>query len=882
MAESEEMAAHKGLHHHGDESGRAGYTVDEIIQLCASTFLPQRTMMLGVLGKVLSQRDTYPEAVREQINESKVQKRGIDVIVGVLCSAEKNAGVLREAITALYASMGSISRSAIEGNGLSDDGLLNDPKHLAHTAGWVKLLPLPAILDRISGMLDQPVRFSHLSLTSIRQLVGILLNISLSSVQASDEVALIVPRLLRNFLGKLEWPRPTGDRRTADGRIEAAISLLVIRLLRSCTTASRSATKNLLNVGAYDVPLKFLYFAPWSEASASSTDTEAWIFAGLIIDLYEKLARYGLNGTLLSNTSEIWVALGVWVARREHKDDQPEILYATRAYLNLLRVWLVSAKDPHSLEHEHDLIWTQISSYGWQDEAEHVLRALWPVQNVEMSPSIWETATAAVGVLTAWIRGCELNHERNGNDDKAALKTALQEVKPLQTLQTILSSDLKANTGDSQLRAMFAARLIELLGTLGLSAFDKADDFDLANCLRKLLEPEAGNTKTSTSSAINILSYQLLMLQRSPPPAEFARAAVPMIEAARPGEEDHAMQLVDKLLDLAWPDEIIKQVGHRHGLYILRPFLHYGILPDLEHLATPETPLSNMLRATATLRVSDQNQKAVEGLPLRSDWIYIALEQYLRRESSTVFKQLPPAWDASRLEMVRATLTLASLVQRFSRQSQSRSTVILNAMKVFLLEGARDVERNDEMFRDPVVSRLLQEMVAPCLQPQASLPQTRLDEVSTSITPAETTFLQIYGDFVQLYDAMSLSDVTFSQLLLVPISQAYPIDYRQLVWSEQPSVLRSVRLSKEQVLQETGSLASYYEPYEEDPDMLFAYLQALTKQWVTKANQPFLYSVAVHHLAAAVKSGDKEAHRTRLLAGIERDLKGEVLSDIQA
>jgi hypothetical protein len=84
------------------------------------------------------------------------------------------------------------------------------------------------------------------------------------------------------------------------------------------------------------------------------------------------------------------------------------------------------------------------------------------------------------------------------------------------------------------------------------------------------------------------------------------------------------------------------------------------------------------------------------------------------------------------------------------------------------------------------------------------------------------------------------------------------------------------------VLLETGSLTPYYEPYEEDPDMLFAYLQALTKQWVTKANQPFLYSVAVHHLAAAVKSGDKEAHRTRLLAGIERDLKGEVLSDIQA
>lgn len=866
------MAPHKGLHHHGDESGRAGYTIDEVIQLCASTFLPQRTMMLGMLGKILSLQDAYPDYVQKEITEAKLLKRGIDVIVGVLCSAEKNAGVIREAVTALYASMGSFARSIVEEKGFTDDEVMQDPQSVT-LASWLKLLPLHAILDRISGMLDQPIRFSNLSLTSIHQLVGILLSISMSSVQASNEVANIVPRLLRNFVGKLEWPRPTGDRQTPDDRIEAAISLSVIRLLRSCTTASRAATTSLLSLGAYDVPLKFLYFAPWSEASASSTDPETWTLTGLIIDLYEKLARYGLNGTLLGNTSEIWVAFGVWISRRDAKELQAEALYAVKAYFNLLRVWLVSAKDPHSLEHEHDLIWTQISGYGWQDEALHVLDALcpgWECRGRERL--VWETATSALGVLIAWVRGCELNHERNGLVDKNTLRTALNASDPLTGLQTLLV------TMNNDAARLFAARLIELLRLLGPSNFGQIEKVDIDHRLRLLLEAQA----TTDSQATNILAYELLSLQQPASPVEFARSAIPIIEAARPGEEDHVMQLVDKLLDLPWPTEVTGQIGHRHGLYILRPFLHYGILPDLESLASPETPLSNMLKATATLRVQKRNAKTTEGLPLRSDWLYTVLEQYLRRESSGVFKALHPAWDASRLEMVRATLVLANLIQGCSRRPLSRSVLLINAMKVFLLESARDLEGEDELFRDPVISRLLAEMVKPCLEKAEALPKTRLDEVSTSITPAETTFLQIYGDFVQLFDAMSLSDVTFSQLLLVPISQAYPIDYRQLVWSEQPSVLRSVRLSEEQILRETGSLEAYFEPHEEDPDMLFAYLQALAKQWVTKVNQPFLYKIAVHHLAAARRRvSAQDANLSRLVAGIERDLKSEIISDIR-
>ena len=879
--ESENMETHKGLHHHGDEAGRAGYTVDEVIQLCASTFLPQRTMMLGVLGKLLGRRKALLDSHGEDIFDDTLHKAAIDVVVGIFCAPERNTGVIREVIGALHASIPANCRRILPAPGYDDDIALQDLVVDVDTQKWIKSLPLPVLLERISSFLDQPIRFSNLHPASIDQLIGVLLAISFSSAKNGDEVALIVPRLVRNFLVKLEWPRPAADRTNGDVRTETSIAMLVLRLLRSCTTASRISAVNLLNAGAYDAPLKLLYFSPWSEDNAVKSDEQSWAVSSIVIDVYERLARYGLNGTLLSNTSDIWVQLGAWVSRQSFVDVRIEILHLVRHYFALLRVWQVSAKDPHSLQQEHDLIWSQISGYGWQDEADHFLHAVWPLLLAnDPRPVVWDAAASAMGVLTAWSDGSKINEAKNGIAERRALADGLRDLEPLSLVDRTISQGFPLDEGNSNSRAAFCANTLQAVSSIELGPITK-QNLD-AKRLLKHIAAEQGNLKPSRlAQTMNVLSYRLVSMLPQATPHAFAELALPLIERAQPGEEDHAMQLIDRLLDLVWPSEIVDLIGHRHGLYILRPFLHHAILPDLDHLTTPVVPLSNMLRATTTLRQSTRSSDIREGLPLRPDWLFVAVEQYLRRESSNVFHQLPPAWDASRLEMVRATLALSNLLEGCRTRHQTRSYIILNSMKVFLLEGARDLEGSDEIFRDPAVSQLLRQSLAPCLRPAEQATAVRLDEIATSITPLDTTFFQIYSDFVQLFDAMSLSDLAFSQLLAVPLSQAYPIDYRRLVWSEQSSVLKSVRLEINQVLFEGHTLQAYYKPEEEDPDMLFAYLQALAKRWVTEEKQPFLYSIARYHLSAASKRGEKDPLHARLMAGIDRDLTEELKQAIR-
>lgn len=888
------MATYTGLHHHGDEHGKAGYTVHEILQLCTSTFLPQRTLMLGILGKMLARRHQHPEHVRAELEKAGFTQKAVGVIGGVLCSSERNAGVLREAIDALYSSLPQSALNLIHGKGLADEAFIEDEQSLGPLRKWTLKVPIEAILERLAGLLNEPVSTSPLSPPSIYKAVGVVFAISLESTDTSAKVpSVFISRLVRNLVNQFKWPAVPAHTNQKDQETERDIALLVIRLLRSCTTASRVQTKELLGAGTYDILLKFLLLSPWHQQTetltrpATLTARQGWHFAGLVIDTYEKIARYGLNGPLLSTTSEIWVSLGTWVHQHFSLATalHSETLYAVESYLNLLRVWLVSAKDPHSMETEHDLIWSQIQGFGWKDEAEHILRVGWSQtsRGLQDTPvELWGTVGAALGVLEAWIDGSAVNAEKSGIEQRDEVRNILKDLETVQTVRNWMANFSEIKTAE-EISTM--SNLVSLLSKVKMPIWSDAERNLAESALAKVDRARAENRLAQGHARIvqslNVLAYRVLSSLSTSDPSDFAQHAIKVIEAAQPGEEDHVMRLVDKILDLPWPAGVIEQVGHRHGLYILRPFLHYVILPNLDALSSPVVPLSNMLRATVTLRWYEAPPPVAQnGLPLRSDWMFAAIEQYLRPQASPVFSQLPPAWNASRLEVVRATLLLCQVVGQIGNlaDTESRSPTLLNAIKVFLIESVPDPEGTEEIFRDGVVSRLLSEMVAPCLHPAQGVPDTRLDQVAASVTPPGTTFFQIYSDFVHLFDAMSLGDTTFAQLVLVPLSQNYPVDYRQLVWSEQSSTLRSLQLNLDQVILESGSIDSYFQPVEENADMLFAYCQALAKGWVVKDRQPFLYSVAIHHLQRAMARQDSQ--HAKLSASLKKEVSAEIQEEI--
>ena len=51
---SEEIPVNAGLHHHGEEPDRPGYTLEELLTLARSTYLQQRTMAFDTLANIIN------------------------------------------------------------------------------------------------------------------------------------------------------------------------------------------------------------------------------------------------------------------------------------------------------------------------------------------------------------------------------------------------------------------------------------------------------------------------------------------------------------------------------------------------------------------------------------------------------------------------------------------------------------------------------------------------------------------------------------------------------------------------------------------------------------------------------------------------------------
>lgn len=883
------LPSHLGLHHHGDEAGQAGYTIKEILMLCASSFGPQRTIMVSLLGKIASQLDGYPEQIRKELVHDKVRQSCLEITTQILASGEKNSGLLRETIACLYAAI-----KADEFEHVDDTEAVHTVVEDTQIQNWIQKAPVEDMMARVKYLLSSKPSQSVLSTVSIRQLLSVLLAMSHASFDAADGIAKIVSTLVKSFVSSLDWPVPTEEMENA------SIAVQTLRISLVCTMTSRAGAKSQLKASCYDQYLRFLAVPPWRADAAASAKAMMYRITGLVVRTFETVARYGLNGSLLSSAPELWLSVGQWATRLDASASTEELALAS-AYFDLLRVWIVSATDPHSMEKEHDLVWTQVEGLGWEDEAMSVLQsdlvhdARKSASSSSRDLAVLKLEHSNVDLLVAWTEGVTKNTPRSGADEKEAIKqglpadfavatrTQLHEL-PTMTEHSASTRELRACAGVAESR-------LSLCSKLGINVFP--DEQAVLAYVKSL------SIISSDVHPVRCLRYTLL---QSFPGAKaitdistWAGLALEAILKGQPGDETSLLNIVDLLLDLPWNSDRVASISHSHGLYILRPFLHYAILPDLDVLVGPSRPLANMLRVTTTLRrgtvARNIRTGAIAGLPLAQDWLFTPFNALLKRRSSPVFKQLPPAWNATRLQLLRATLVFADMLLHTSDaqaadagdgQGLTRSQALVNLMKVFVLEQVDPADDEEtvesELFRDPVVQENMTRFLAPVLRPSSD-PMAKavtMADVAKTFLGAATTFYQFYYDFIELYESISLGHQVFSQLVLPPLAHTYPLDYRKLVWCEQPSVLRTLRMQFDDVPREHGTLETYFEPIEEDEDVLLGYARALVGDAVHPRTHPFLYNVAAHHVAGAVWAANGslvEARKTvwDLIRGSERE-----------
>lgn len=452
--------------------------------------------------------------------------------------------------------------------------------------------------------------------------------------------------------------------------------------------------------------------------------------------------------------------------------------------------------------------------------------------------------------------------------------------------------------------------------------------------------------------------------------ASQVRVALALLAVLRPGDEAIALELVRTLLDGAEQSNM-QNVEAK----ILWPFLLENVSVPAQRLEgtplyPPLRPVPADLARVSSLLYSDKPQQAsnvdqrgeeeddedddpsttevdpltgtpfwrcpASGLPLRRDWPLMALDDLLHSADTAVFNRpdnLPADWDASELDVVRATLTFtvsllnavlnkegeaASVTGDAARQSlalpvslqralPAPSEILFAIMRVFMLEQGQAEEASGaatgkDIFRDPQVASLLARLFAlsntlaehvsqeDSQNSSNSRPKT-LEDAAAATLGVGVPFYQFFTDLVGLYDSISFGDPLFARALLPPLSMAYQPDYRRLLWNDYAQALRTIRVPLDAApFEDEQGLQAYLWPIETDQTILVKYLDALASGSVRKETHSFLYKVALHHLAVTVwkgkdvgVSGSASTVGTRQLAkaifapSVAEELKKDVL-----
>lgn len=928
------IPTHLGLHHHGGPTSAAGYTLQDLLLLARSSVPSQRATILGVLSKIILRLSRSHPNLEELVDrEEEIRKSilaaGLDAFsekgsLGVqaidlvgLCIAEWDYGVFDQ----------------LEGVELRPQKTAQcDHEDDEHSKADVSLSS-EDLLSSIPLQLFLPQLTSHFSSRtlpeeSLSQLLNTICRLAVHSTQIADAI-IKTPDLIRTIIDTfLHTPiPPSSGQRFPNPR--------AIRLLRVLIMSNR---ENAVAVLQYvDTLLRFVTTAiPISNSPFPHPLGEALLIETL--HLYTSLASYGLYTGVATTAADYFQRLSPYIFSDENTSTQ-----LTSSWLRLLTVWMVCARDPHCTTPHHDLLWSQIVGWSWGEDLMTFRSSLLQKgRNSDLSGdirsdfSVWASLWYA---LSAWLEGCRVNSVRAGKDERCALASALGEEyvdggleltiirASIASLQSLTSKsigsisglrervvDLKAISTFSHCLHAFSRLVISCVQ--GLSENDSTiGGGDWVKDLKTLFSPVAYDLALSniwtgnlnlTNAYHNELEPRIRCFFMRPASAFMANCvmlsqaegdwiplAVATLERILPAEEETALNILE---------HVLKAIGNEDNsdeFASLMPFFKHMVRPSRDIYMAPcvATPLSVQKTTTLCLSanaISQTSKQAISGIPLKADWPIIALNHILRSGTSPVLSNpgtLPPSWNATETELTQASLKCAKLVQEklvqssISRLAMSCEKIAFTCMKVFMLE--HDQPQNDsseEVFRDPIVGQLMNDLLLPFTISKLShsdptLPSDSLEDAARDFLGSGTPFYQFFTDFVALYDAISFSHPTFARLLLMPTSMKYALDYRKHLWGDFAHVLRTVHTPIDALV--VRDLKDYLWPFETDAEMIGWYLRALVK-WTLEGAPRF---IAIHHIACNIwpdlQDGPLREKRAKmLLLAVVNQAQMDVVKDV--
>ncbi|KAF8817072.1 hypothetical protein BYT27DRAFT_7204880 [Phlegmacium glaucopus] len=861
------LPTHLGLHHHA-EGIHAGYTLDDIFLLSRSTIPAQRATMLGVLAGIACRLANLKTGTIDGMEElvGKEEELRNRILAAGLEAISERGSVGAHAIEVIW--------ECIVGWDLNVVNIEGVELHPLSSAS-INILPLEYVLPQIATILTQGSALPK----SSAQLLSILHRLAQQSHAIATNIV-STPKLLWGILQTFLLAPLSST--------ESSLNLpdpLAIQLFHTLALSSRqNAQETEKHV---DCLLQYITFLPSSSPYPPPLTIRLLTST---LRLYAILASYGLHCHIAGTAVAQFSQLEQYVIS-EACISHPLII----TWANLVEVWTTCAIDPHQTTPDHDILWSQIVGWSW-NAGIYELNARFGSDKED-----WSVRTALWRAQASWLEGSKVNGVRGGEAERlevvGSVKSGFENGKEgvivtgvLTTFQQELEQYEPGNVEQLKSMSSHAALLAAVIRlwlaciaphTEGVPStppfylpFSRISEFCANFTMHPvwslLSSPDSAFGYLNCREFSGLLSYYLQLSRRLPGVSEdlWMAQAFTILLRLGPGDEDVASAIVEDVAKRLTPEwatarEIVVPpiLWDRGVMSILQPFIMNVIRPRADVIIGPIIPTPHSIKSAITQRLPSPSTLQKVGLPLNRDWTLTPLDHLLRSGDSAVFRALPTSWNASEVEITRASLFLAKITQEALRRFSlmdfilTREEAEFGCMKIFMLEhGQPQNDSAEEVFRDGIVERFMEDILRPYAYggfsrsstTVASAKHENLEKVAARFLGASVPFYQYYTDFVALYDAISFSHPLFARLLLPPTSMQYALDYRKHLWCDFNHVVKTMRVLPEQVL--SSDIREYLYPIETDSQILGSYLSSLLQGKL----QGFMRWVALHHVAANI------------------------------
>ncbi|KAF9106034.1 hypothetical protein BGX29_010705 [Mortierella sp. GBA35] len=381
----EDTPVHLGLHHHGMDPTKAGYTLSELLHLIRSTVPSQRILPLNIVAKVLQNCRNVafaPFDIRAGILRWLIDSLRAPVYLRSALDDKTDSGLVA-AVNAVYAwimppadiaqpesiweSLSHLDRGYERTNlgfkyqaitrfanmELKPDTLQASQEQGTESEETIAAHAILASKDPVDGLVAMNVLPRFRYILDVCQLPPAtnsqILDILLTIVRAHPEGA---------KRGAISWPSDKSD-------LELGCTAKVICILDTVIRSSKKLASAIIEEGHLEPLLRFLVLTP----EPTVDNKQSFAIQTQVLKLFRSLAAYGLYCNVLGDSlqSALLTDIAHTISERSQAGLEPVVKsYLSRKlsmFFQLATVWTHAAADVHRTIPEHSLCWAQAAAF---------------------------------------------------------------------------------------------------------------------------------------------------------------------------------------------------------------------------------------------------------------------------------------------------------------------------------------------------------------------------------------------------------------------------------------------------------------------------------------------------------------------------------------